>query len=1021
MKKRISLAIAVVMIMTHLLSIVSFADFSDVTEDNSYRQAIITLSKLGVINGYEESDKTFTFRPEGAITRAEFTKMLVTALGRGNHTTEPTEFSDVAGHWARFNIKTAYDMGIINGFDDGTFRPDEQVTYEQALKMMVCTLGYIDFAEGKGGWPDGYTSQAGELGLTKGVTNQKNSEAALRQVIAQVVYNALEVHKMEKGVTGDYEQTTKTILNNDLKVYKVKGTLVGVEEIQTEECNSNLLDYQMAVKEDGTEHIIDVRNYTDLSIVALQQYVGKQVTVYYSQPRSNDDKSLVVFDADSVKNTTYEISYEDIVSYDGSKLKYYPKNAVRTSTIDTNLANMTIVYNGETLNTTDTYPVKGIEATSVTNITGKAAVATEILNPSSTNFIYGDVTFTDSGSDGTIDMATINDYRWMVAYKTVNSTDYKVQNSLVTTDSLILDPDGINQKVYVEKNGKEVQPTAISSGDVLTYTKSFDETVKRVYVSKETVTGEVNSLSTDEITIAGKEYNLDKNCVQYMKNKGNTVNVGSNVTMYLDKMGTVVYGTVKQDAAIPYGYIAHVEYDGGEDATYVKAFYPTLSSTKLSNMKLSASAKIDGKKISNANEALSLLDVSAATNENNGDKESGTGYTGTAPTNTTYSQVARIKYDKSTKEITEIITLSTDASTVGKTNADKSVIVKSRDFAKYNYNSATFTEDGGSANFKINSSTVIIDVPADRLSATDYMKKTSSNFSSKTGSCWAEAYDVNSSRVAGLVIRYNISADTRITKKSKTSQHSVVAGNISEGIDENEELVSKIPLYANSETASSKIIAEGVAGNLAAFQALEVGDVIQYDTDEESKMQGLEYVIKYSDIKSILDRGSAIVNGATPNAGETIFDWTAPTAIQDATTRWQQHKFDFKFPAEGLSAPTDSYYSTYNSNGADNTYSRAVMYNVTRILDDNKIQVTKAGFDENMSMDIDVVEIEEISISDSTNMIKLASNGQFVTVDDEGKNLSIESLKSVEAYGMECSKIMVSTIVGSVKLVVIYQ
>ncbi len=1002
MKKRISLAIAVIMIMTHLLSIVSFADFKDVTEDNSYRQAIITLTKLGVINGYEESDNTFTFRPEGKITRAEFTKMLVTALGRGNHTTEPTEFSDVAGHWARFNIKTAYDMGIINGFDDGTFRPDEQVTYEQALKMMVCTLGYIDFAEGKGGWPDGYTSQANELGLTKGVTNQKNSEAALRQVIAQVVYNALEVHKMEKGVTGDYEQTTKTILNNDLKVYKVKGTLVGVEEIQTDECNSNLLDYQMAVEEDGTEHIIDVRNYTDLSIVALQQYVGKQVTVYYSQPRSNDDKSLVVFDADSVKNTTYEISYEDIVSYDGSTLKYYPENAVRTSTINTNLANMTIVYNGETLNTTDTYPVKGIEATSVTNITGKVAVATEILDPSSQHFIYGDVTFTDSGSDGTIDMATINDYRWMVAYKTVNSTDYKVQNSLVTTDSLILDPDGINQKVYVEKNGKEVEPTAISSGDILTYTKSFDETIKRVYVSKQTVTGEVNSLSADKITIAGKEYNLDKNCVQYMKNKGNSVSVGSNVTMYLDKMGTVVYGTVKQDAAIPYAYIADVVYDGGEDATYVKAFYPTLSSTKLSNMQLSASAKIDGKKINNANEALSLLSASASNTENNGDAEAGTGYDGTAPTNTTYSQVAKIKYDKSAKEITEIITLSTDASTVGKTNTDKSIIVKSRDFAKYKNNSTTFTEVGGSANFKVNSSTVIIDVPADRTSETNYMKKTSSNFTSKSEECWAEAYDVDSSRVASLVIRYNISTTTRITKKSKTSQHSVVAGNISRGVDENEELVSKLPVYSASESQKSLVI----SNSDTSFNSLAVGDVIQYDTDEEGKIQGMEYVIKYSDIKNVLDGG--------------LYDWTQ-TLTPDSTNRYQRYKFEFEFPKLNSSGSYQGTFEPYTSNGADYPYSRAVMYNVVRILDDNTIQVTKEGFAADGSMDIDVVEVEEVKISSSTNMIKLASNGQFVTVNDEGNDLSIADLKDVEHYGMNCSKIMVSTITGSVKLVVIYQ
>ncbi len=1007
MKKRISLAIAVVMIMTHLLSIVSFADFSDVTEDNAYRQAIITLTKLGVINGYEESDKTFTFRPEGKITRAEFTKMLVTALGRGNHTTEPTEFSDVAGHWARFNIKTAYDMGIINGFDDGTFRPDEQVTYEQALKMMVCTLGYIDFAEGKGGWPNGYTTQANELGLTKGITNQKNSEAALRQVIAQVVYNALEVPKMEKGITGDYEQTTKTILNNDLKVYKLKGILVGVEDIQTDECNSTLLDYQMAVEEDGTEYILDIRNYKDHSIVALQQFVGKQVNVYYSQPSSSDDKSLVVFDSDSVKNTTYEVSYEDIVSYDGSTLKYYPKDALRTSTISTNLANMTIIYNGETLDASaTTYVVQGINAPSSASITGKAAVAAEILNPSSPHFIYGDVTFTDSGSDGSIDMATINDYRWMVAYKTVNSTDYKVQNSLVTTDSLVLDPDGLNQKIYVEKNGKEVEPTAISSGDVLTYTKSYDDTVKRVYVSKKTVTGEVNSLSADKITIAGTEYNLDKNCVQYMKNKGNTVSVGSSVTMYLDKLGTVVYGTVKQDEAIPYAYIADVVYDGGEDATYVKAFLPSLSATKLSNMKLSANAKIDGKKIANASEAQTLLGASAANGENNEDATYSTYPNDKRPTNTTYSQVAKIKYDKSANEITEIITLSNQ--NVGNTNIDKSIIVKSRDFAKYNYNSTTFTEAGGSANFKVNSSTVIIDVPADRLSS-DYMKKTYSNFNSKSGNCWAEAYDVNSSRVAGLVIRYNIGTETRITKKSKTSQHSVVAGAIGENVDENEQLVSTIPLYSNSETASSKMITSGVTD----FNGLDVGDIIQYDTDEEGKIQGMQYVMKYDDIKSVLETG--------------LYDWT-DTLTPAESNRYQRYKFEFEFPkldGDGnYKLSGGSYvggFEPYTSNGEDLPYSRAVMYNVVRMLDDNTIQVTKEGFAADGSMDIDAVDVEEIKISSSTNMIKLAANGRFVTVDDEGNDLSITSLKDVEHFGVECSKIMVSTIIGSVKLVVIYQ
>ncbi len=1025
MKKRISLAIAVIMIMTHLLSIVSFADFSDVTEDNSYRQAIITLSKLGVINGYEESDKTFTFRPEGAITRAEFTKMLVTALGRGGHTTEPTEFSDVAGHWARFNIKTAYDMGIINGFDDGTFRPDEQVTYEQALKMMVCTLGYIDFAEGKGGWPNGYTSQANELGLTKGVTNQKNSEAALRQVIAQVVYNALEVHKMEKGVTGDYEQTTKTILNNDLKVYKVKGTLVGMEDVQTDECSSNLLNYQMSVKEGNTETIIDVRDYKELTVAGLQQYVGKQVTVYYSEPRSNDDKSLVVFDADSVKNTTYEISYEDIVSYDGSTLKYYEENAIRSSTLKTNLANMTIIYNGQTLNADDTYTlVNRDDSNDSYDSTGKQDVATKILDPSSDYFIYGDVTFTDSGADGTIDMATINNYSWMVAHRSVSSTDYKVQNSLVDNDTLVLDPNDTTGKVYVEKNGKEVEPTAISSGDVLTYTKSFDGKIKRVFVSKETVTGEVNSLSEGEgkIIINNKEYNLDKNCVQYMKKKNYIITTGKNVTMYLDKMGTVVYGTVKAEAAIPYGYIAKVTEVSEEDALYIKAFIPSITTKKLSSYKLSDSAKINGKKVDDYSEAQELLAASASGEEtkNNADVDEITKYinaktgnntsTDYESDNTEHSQIARIKVEDN--EITEIITLDSTAD-LGTTNNNNSVIIKYSDLKKYGYDKSSFKLDE-SLQFSVNSSTVIIDVPADRYDEEGYMKKTTGNFPSETEYCYAEAYDVNSSRVAGLVIRYAIGTETRETPKSKDSQHSVVAGKVSEAM-EGDTTVSKIPLYEASETAVSKSINDDADDEFD----FDIGDVIQYDLDAENKIKNIEYVLKYADIKDVLDRGAKVKNGdATMEEDEILYNWNKDQTQTD-DNRYQFYVFDFKFPKSNASANAN-YYVTANTNSG--AHSRATMFNVINCNEETgEILVTKNGFDENKVLNTS--DFEKFTISSSTKIIKLASNGRgFTTVNEKEEDLSIKDLKGEEdSYGLDCSKIMISTIGNSVKLVVIYE
>ena len=320
MKRRISIMLVLAMLITNLLSVVSFADFSDVAQENQYRDSIITLTKLGIINGYDDG----TFKPEGQITRAEFTKMIVTALGKGDAMTEPKEFSDVSEHWARYNIKTAYDLGIINGFEDGTFKPDDQVTYEQALKMIVCTLGYVDFAEAKGGYPTGYTTQAEDMDITKGVTGQKYNEPALRQVISQVVYNSLEIEKREKNMKDMWELSGKTILKNDLKIHKINGILTGVEDLTTDDCTQQLLNDQMCVKANGIEYIIDTRNYTEITIAGLQNYVGNEVTVYYREQRSGADKYLVVFDTETVENEITTISYEDIIDYNGTNLRYYP-------------------------------------------------------------------------------------------------------------------------------------------------------------------------------------------------------------------------------------------------------------------------------------------------------------------------------------------------------------------------------------------------------------------------------------------------------------------------------------------------------------------------------------------------------------------------------------------------------------------------------------------------------------------------------------------------------------------------
>lgn len=122
------------------------------------------------------------------------------------HTTHQT-FTDVdASHWAKNYIQTAYNLGIIAGMGDGTFAPDAPVTYEQALKMVVCTLGYVQFAENLGEWPEGFIKQANTLDLTKKVNSTGYSEGATRGMIAQVLTTHLKYLYTKTTVTTGLQQ-----------------------------------------------------------------------------------------------------------------------------------------------------------------------------------------------------------------------------------------------------------------------------------------------------------------------------------------------------------------------------------------------------------------------------------------------------------------------------------------------------------------------------------------------------------------------------------------------------------------------------------------------------------------------------------------------------------------------------------------------------------------------------------------------------------------------------------------------
>jgi len=105
--------------------------FNDVHQPSWYANAVSTLTNGNLLTGYPDG----SFRPGQAMTRAEFSALVVRVMGFG-HVTGNAAFTDTAGHWATNYIHAAYVMGWVQGFGDGTFRPDQFVTRAEVAALV---------------------------------------------------------------------------------------------------------------------------------------------------------------------------------------------------------------------------------------------------------------------------------------------------------------------------------------------------------------------------------------------------------------------------------------------------------------------------------------------------------------------------------------------------------------------------------------------------------------------------------------------------------------------------------------------------------------------------------------------------------------------------------------------------------------------------------------------------------------------------------------------------------------------
>lgn len=588
-KRITSLALILAFAFTSLCTFTVSAAFSDVDEANTYYEAIYSLVDDGTINGYEDG----TFKPENTITRAEFSKLLAirTAPSAQTFTQTTTAFPDVAAdHWANAYIAYAVAVGAVNGYPDGTFKPEAPVTYGEAVKMIICGMGYATAVDTTlTPWHKGYIDLAMQINLTKNAMSLGDNPAN-RGIVAQLIYNINYTRVIEQGANGQWgasDDSNKTYGDNKDNVQTAYGILLGVT------------DYSLNGASVGRNRVQIGNTIYELSgnlnMDAIKPLVGQQVEFAYN--RSSVSKIV----KRSGYNTDITIEPWQIVDVTDNYIEYYANQAAydRDDSVKVSFApNMYMIYNTQIVNPSDI---------SAFDIETKLDIETGAIKLTS-----------NDGNEKTAELATVESYKTYFA--NTPSTD---KNKGVTT---IYDRNNASDNISIFEDDAEGRVTRVTSKDGIPSASSLTAIVNKtvvsvavpygktegtsVIISTATVSGEVTELSDDfeDIVIGSENYEISPYYEKLIDNNTNPdaefiFETGDNGKFYLDHLGRIVYFE-KNANSDPYGLIVKYGYGNGIDGE--DRIQIMTGSGKSTVFSLKSTVKVDGSSKS-SDEAIGYL------------------------------------------------------------------------------------------------------------------------------------------------------------------------------------------------------------------------------------------------------------------------------------------------------------------------------------------------------------------------------------------------------------------------------
>ena len=282
LKKILALALALVMSLSLMATANAFTDDDSITD--TYETAVTVLSGLKVFQGYDDG----SFLPQGAITRAEVAAIIYRIVTGDVADTQVgiyadyNKFDDVAStSWYAGYVNFCANAEYIKGYDARTFGPNDPVTGYQALAMILRALGYDKNGEFTGTNWQVQTAAVGEQrGITKNITAGTLGVPATREVVAEILFRAILVNKVNYTPAFGYTEDDTSIGYDTFKLEEIEGVVVANEYAdlysgspmkagRTEldvDGESYVIDYSTTLEDIGEAHAAYITGSTVLTI-----------------------------------------------------------------------------------------------------------------------------------------------------------------------------------------------------------------------------------------------------------------------------------------------------------------------------------------------------------------------------------------------------------------------------------------------------------------------------------------------------------------------------------------------------------------------------------------------------------------------------------------------------------------------------------------------------------------------------------------------------------------------------------